>query len=216
MSPVFTQDVIKTTSRQRRHSKRYVYFCDYPQWFPIPYIPVLPVVNPRCARIEHNDQLHTALGLFLLAAAGTATGKGALKTMSGSEVESEKLLTLTRARTHYQYRPPNGEIVFVTDYAANCVQVYRVSDGTHVCTLNLASVCAGVLFPHRTCLSPCGERLFVSEHGNNCIQVIRASDGDHILTIGTEGSDTGQFECPRHVCMSPSGEWLPVIIGGAI
>ena len=48
-------------------------------------------------------------------------------------------------------------------------------------TLDLASVCTGLRYPHSACFLASGERLFVSEHGNNSIQVIRTSDGARVL-----------------------------------
>jgi DNA-binding beta-propeller fold protein YncE len=87
-----------------------------------------------------------------------------------------------------------------------CVQVFRLSDGTHLRSIGsagsgngqFAGGCCGIAFD--------GEgNLVVADCGNDRVQVLRYSDGAHLRTISSERSGTGQFNQPLGVAFDAAG-----------
>ena len=106
----------------------------------------------------------------------------------------------------------NADLLFVTDFHNNRVQVLRASDGAHVLTIDALANGDGARHlqnPSCVCISSDGLLLFVSDLSHR-VHVFRVADGAHVRAIGAMGSDAGQLLYPRGVCLSPDNERLYV------
>ncbi len=76
------------------------------------------------------------------------------------------------------------------------MQVFRLSDGTHVRTIGSEGAGAGqFLNPTGVALDGAGH-IVVVDCGNNRVQVRRFSDGTHVRSFGSYGSANGQLNGP--------------------
>jgi tripartite motif-containing protein 71 len=102
-----------------------------------------------------------------------------------------------------------GEL-FVADFNNDRVQVFRASDGSLLRQIGgLAGRGNGQFSgPFEVALSPDETELFVVDFGNQCIQVVRARGGQYLRQWGSWGSADGQFDCPKSVLVTGSGEVL--------
>jgi DNA-binding beta-propeller fold protein YncE len=103
--------------------------------------------------------------------------------------------------------------VAVFDGLNECVQVFRLSDGTHIRSIGSKGRGNGQFGSNAGVAFDSEGNLVVADEDNHRVQVLRYSDGAHVRTIGSRGAGAGQFQGPWGVAFDAAGHIVVVEVG---
>jgi DNA-binding beta-propeller fold protein YncE len=154
--------------------------------------PAFPlVVAPQLRHSAFQSARRPFEGTFLSKLGGYGSADGQLQGTHGVAIDS------------------TTDTLFVSDYQANRVQVFRASDGTFLRKFGCHGSGEGQFSnPWDLAVDSSTDSLFVVDCANNRVQVFRASDGTFLRTFGSSGSADGKLAYPRFLAVDTATDSL--------